>query len=82
MQFSHVTDLFLNLQGQADIPAEEELRRLPLWVQHSQVRHDLRPDAQVLQRLVVRLQLQVCDTQMPVIAAVAIIFLSQRHISN
>lgn len=51
--------LFFNFERQADVPAEEELRRFPLRIQHRQVRHDLRPDAQVLQGLVVRLQLQV-----------------------
>lgn len=53
------TDLFLRVQRQPDVPAEEQLRHFPLRVQHRQVGDDLRPDAQVLQGLVVGLQLQV-----------------------
>lgn len=53
------TYLLLHFKRQSDVPAKEELRSLPLRIQHRQVRHDLRPDPQMLQRLVVRLQLQV-----------------------
>ncbi|KAG7240971.1 hypothetical protein INR49_026149 [Caranx melampygus] len=49
---------------QADIPAEKELRCLPLRIQHCQVCHDLSPDPQVLQGLMVWLQLQ-SDTSRP-----------------
>lgn len=51
--------LFLNVERQPDVPAEEELRSFPLRIQQRQVRHNLCPDPQVLQGLVVRLQLQV-----------------------